>query len=86
MEFRPPGRAVLVNNNSWFGPGGDLKDKPATKKADKEDGVVAKKKDAEVQTVKLKDAKGKDKTDWSDELGQKKKADNIPNFAASFGW
>ena len=78
-------RTLQVNNsssNSWNT--GDLKDKPAAKKADGQDGVVAKKKDAEVQTIKLKEAKGKDKVDWSDELGKKEKADNMPNFQFAY--
>jgi len=72
-----------LSNNSW---GGDVKDKPDSKKAEGKDGanVVAKKKDAEVQTIKLKEAKGKDKVDWSDELGKKEKADNIPNFQFAY--
>lgn len=59
--------------------------KGEAKKTEENDGVAAKKKDAEAQIIKLKEAKGKDKMDWSDEVGQKEKAGNVPNLAAMFG-
>ena len=59
--------------------------KGEAKKTEENDGVAAKKKDAEAQIIKLKEAKGKDKVDWSDEVGQKEKAGNVPNLAAMFG-
>ncbi len=75
-------KALYVSSNNWTKTiGGDSKD---SKKTEKPDGVVAKKKDAEVQTIKLKEAKGKDRVDWSNEDGGKEKTRNIPNFAMSF--